>query len=446
MPDIEELARRIINDAKANEEVEVVASRSVETEIRIYEKEVESLTRAESKGVGIRVVMDNRVGFAHCGSFDEESIREALESARDNAKFATPDEFAGLADPDGIAATPLDLVDAEFHSASTEQKIALAKELEKMALLGDPRISKIESADYADVESEGFILSTKGIKSHTWATFAYVSASAVATQGEDTKTGGGYSVARGFGGIDLDKAATDVIKRATELLGASKPTSRRLVAVLDPRITATLMAIVGGSLSADAAQKGRSLFGNRLGEEVASGRFDLMDDPTEPLARGASEFDGEGLACRRNHLIKDGVLQTFLYDSYTARKENRASTASATRGYSSTPSPGPMALILRPGTKSQSEIISEITDGILIRSISGVHSGVNPISGDFSVGAEGFLIKNGQLASPFKEATISSTIQKMLMGTIEIGSDIEWLPGISAGPTIAIEEMNLSGV
>ncbi len=446
MQDVKKLVQEIVERATGKEQIEVVASRAVETDIMVYEANVESLTRAESIGIGIRVINNGRMGFAHCGTSDYDSVIEALEAARDNSRFATEDQFAALVAPDGVDAAALDLIDPEFHKPTLEEKIALAMELEALITRGDPRVAKVESSNYSEAEAEGFVASSEGIFAHTRETFAYISGHAIAEQDGDTRTGGGYSVSRGLSGIDVNKAANDVVSRCTELLGAKKPASTRATVIFDPRITATLLSIVGGSLSADAAQKGRSMFSGRIGEQIASPAFQLLDDPTEPRAQGASLFDGEGLACRRNSLIENGVLMTFLYDSYTARKEGRASTASAVRGYSSTPSPGPMALQLAPGKLDQEELIKLVQNGILIRSISGVHSGVNPISGDFSVGAEGIIIQDGERKHAFKEATIASTIQRMLMGVVAIGSDVEWLPGISAGPSIAIENMSLSGI
>jgi PmbA protein len=192
--------------------------------------------------------------------------------------------------------------------------------------------------------------------------------------------------------------------------------------------------------------KGRSLFRDRVGEAVASPLFTLVDDPTNPLAYTATELDGEGLAARRNVLINDGVLIGFVHSSYSARRANTVSTANAVRGgFKGTPGVGCLALQLRPGTRSQAELVADIDDGVLVQSVSGMHSGVNPISGDFSTGASGLLITNGQLGAPAREFTIASTLQKMLLDVAEVGADIDWLPMRSSGMSLVIHDMTMSG-
>jgi PmbA protein len=216
--------------------------------------------------------------------------------------------------------------------------------------------------------------------------------------------------------------------------------------VFEPEITATLLAVIGGTLDGEAVLKGRSLFADRVGEEVSVGAITLVDDPTDPEAYGAARFDAEGLATRRNVLIEAGVLREFLYNSYSARRAGTVSTASAVRaGFKSAPGTGARALTVVPGQHSPEEILALVGDGLFVQSVSGVHSGVNPVSGDFSVGAEGVLIRGGELAGPVREFTIASTIQRMLSGVVAVGSDLERLPSSAAGLTLAIADVSMSG-
>ena len=191
--------------------------------------------------------------------------------------------------------------------------------------------------------------------------------------------------------------------------------------------------------------KGRSLFADRLGEEVAAAGLTLVDDATNPLAYSSSETDGEGLASRRNVLIDGGVLQRFVHNAYTARRSGTVSTANAVRGFSSTPSVGCRALSLVPGTQLQPELLAEVGDGVLISSVSGLHSGVNPVSGDFSTGAEGLRISGGELAEPLREFTIASSLQRMLSEVAAVGADVEWLPMRSAGVSLVVRGVTVSG-
>jgi PmbA protein len=216
--------------------------------------------------------------------------------------------------------------------------------------------------------------------------------------------------------------------------------------VFDPRVTATLLSVVSSALSGESLTKGRSFFADRLGESVAAPDFTLVDDPTDPRHFSASQVDGEGLACRRNVLIDRGVLQGFVFDAISAKRAGASSTGSAIRGgYSGTPTAGCRALLLEPGTRDEDEILALVGDGIYVQSISGVHSGVNPISGDFSVGAEGMRISSGVFDQPLREMTIASTLQRLLQDVIAIGSNVEWLPGLAAGQTLAVGDISMSG-
>jgi PmbA protein len=192
--------------------------------------------------------------------------------------------------------------------------------------------------------------------------------------------------------------------------------------------------------------KGRSLFADRLGDQVAAAGVTFVDDPTNPKAYTSTDVDGEGLAARRNVLIADGVLQQFVHNSYSARRAETVSTGNATRGgFAGTPGVGCLALSLVPGTRTQDEIVAGIDDGLLVQQMQGLHSGVNPISGDFSTGAAGLLITNGEVGAPVREFTIASTLQRMLLDIAEIGGDIEWLPMRAAGMSLVISDITMSG-
>lgn len=445
MSELLEIGDRIVALARGNEQVEVVVGRSTSTEVRVYEGEIEQLSSATSAGIGVRVISNNRQGFAYAGSLDEDVLAETLAEARDNATFATEDEWLGLAEPDGLDVPSLDLYRESLAQVSTEAKIDLALELERALRSSDTRITGVDAADYSDGVSEGAVVSTSGIRAMSRETSCYVSASCVANDGTDTQTGFGFSVGRSPEDLDVAAAAADASMRATRLLGATKPTTGRVTIVLDPYVTAQFLGIIGSTLSGEAVLKGRSLFSERLGESVAAAGITLIDDATNPLAYSSSETDGEGLASRRNVLIDAGVLQQFVHNAYSARRAGTSSTANAVRGYSSTPGVGCRALSLAPGTKLQPELLADVGDGVLISSVSGLHSGVNPVSGDFSSGAEGLRITGGALAEPLREFTIASTLQRMLAEAVAVGADIEWLPMRAAGVSLVVRDVTVSG-
>ena len=444
--DLLEIASRVAAQAKSGEQIEAYVARSRDTSVRAFEGEVESLSQADDEGVGVRVIVDHRQGFAWAGSLDEDVITDTLQEARDNATFATPDEFLALAEPDGVTAADLDLWSDELAGFPTDRKVELALELERRVRAGDPRIRQVPNAGYGDGSIEAAVASSNGIAVSYRRTGCSVSAYALAGEGDETMSGGGYSVGRGPGDLDLDRASADAVMRATRLLGAKKPASARVTVVFDPDIASDVLSILAGTLNGEAVLKGRSLFADRVGEDVSVANLTLTDDPTNPLAYAASAYDAEGLATRRNVLIENGVLQGFLYDSYAGRRAGVASTGSAVRGgFKSGPGTGARAISLNPGTLTQDEILKRVGTGLFVQSVTGLHSGVNPVSGDFSVGAEGLMIRNGVFAEPVREITIASTLQRMLKEVVAIGADIEWLPGIAAGMTLAIADISMSG-
>jgi PmbA protein len=444
--DLLAIGDRVVAMAAGDEEIEAVVIASRDTQIRVYDGEIEQLSSAETRGVGIRVVKDHRQGFAYAGTFDDDVLAETLAEARDNASFGTPDEHLGLARPDGVALAELDLFRPGLAGYPTDAKVDLAMELERAARAGDPRITGIESCDYEDSIGEGAVVTSTGIRSLSRETVCFLTASVIATEGDDTQTGFGFSVGREPGDLDVAVAAADAARRGTRMLGAVKPSSARLTVVLDPWVTAQFLGILGGTLSGEAVLKGRSLFADRVGEEVGASALTLVDDPTDPRAFTATRSDAEGLATRRNVLIENGMLRGFVHNAYTARRMGTASTGSAVRpGFKGTPGVGCRALALTPGTATQAELVAGVNDGVLIQSVSGLHSGVNPVSGDFSTGAEGLRIRNGQLGEPIREFTMASTIQRMLSDVSAVGGDVEWLPMRATGLTLVVGEVTISG-
>jgi PmbA protein len=445
MSELQELADKVVAQARAGEQIEAYVSRGGQTEVRVYRGEVEHFVSAQSEGIGVRVIRDGRTGFAYAGTLDPGAVDDVLAEARDNVEFGTVDEWAGLAEPDGVPRTPQALWNEALASFPTQRKIELAKELERLTLAGDPRI-RVDDANYADAWGEVAVATTTGIREHGRENGSYVSVSTLADDGDETQTGFGFSVGRDPATFDLERAARDAVDRATRLLGATKPSSKRLTVVLDPYVTAQFLGVISSTLNGESVVKGRSLFRDRLGEQVASPLVTLVDDPTNPEAYTATDVDGEGLATRRNVLIQDGTLQQFVHSSYSARRAGTVSTGNATRGgFAGTPGVGCLALQLVPGTRSQAELIADIDDGLLVQSVSGLHSGVNPISGDFSTGASGMLIEGGSIGAPVREFTIASTLQRMLLDVAEVGGDVDWLPMRAAGVSLVIHDVTMSG-
>jgi PmbA protein len=443
------VARRVAGDARSDEQVEAYVVRSRDVDVKVFGGEVESLAVAEVEGVGVRVIVDSRQGYAWAGSLDDDVIAETLAEARDNAAFGSPDESYVLASPsdvDGVVAGELDLWRDDVLATSTADKVALALELEGAVRAADPLVRGVESASYGDAAVEAAVANSLGVEASTRRTSASCSAFAMAGDGTATQTGSGFSAARSFAEVDPREAARDAAERAVRLLGAKPIPSARLPVILDPLVTRSVIGLLGGALSGEAIVKGRSLFVGREGEEVAGPGITLVDDPTLADAFGAATHDAEGVPTRRVELIAGGRFDAVLHNVHTAKRAGATTTGSAVRGgFKTPPGVGARALHLVPGALGAEEILASVDHGLYVQSVSGLHSGTNPVSGDFSVGAIGLVIRDGALAEPVREVTIASTLQRILHDITVVGADLTWLPGGAAGMTLLLADMSVSG-
>lgn len=439
------LASGVVARAVSGEQVEAFVAASDYTTVRVHAGAVEEFTAASGRGIGVRVVRDHRQGFAWAGTLEADALLETLAEARDNARYAEPEDWVGLAEPDGVAAVPHERFDPAVAALPAERKVELALELERMVRAGDPRITGVRSAAFGDSVGRYAVASSTGITGVGRGASCSMGVSALAVDGDETYTGAGSTVGFSPDELDLDEAATDAVVRATRLFGARPVASQRVAIVAEPRVAATIVSMLGSTLAGDRVVTGRSPFADRVGERIAAPGLTLVDDPTDHRSFGADSFDGEGLACRRNSLVVDGVLQGFLFDSATGRRMGRPSTGSAVRGVSSTPSVGTQALAVTPGTGTFDDLLAAVDLGVYVQSMTGLHSGVNLVSGDVSIGIEGLMVRDGALAEPVREVTIASTLPRMLLDIVAIGGDLEWRPGGTGCPTIVIADVALSG-
>lgn len=443
--DILTVATAVAEQARRGEQIDVMVSRGRFTTVKVYDGEVESFTSARTAGVGVRVIVDGRVGFAHGGSLDDDVVRDLLRDARDNAGFAEVDEWVGLAEPDGVAPVLHDHWIDGLVAMSAEAKIATAVDLEARTRALDPRVTGVRTAGWSDGSGEVAYASSGGVAVVDRGTSCSVGVQPLARDGEETQIGYAGDSARSADDLDVERVAREAVERATRLLGATKPGSERLTIVVEPRLVAALLGLVAGMLDGEAVAKGRSPFAGRVGEQVASPLLSVADDPTRGESLGAESWDGEGLACRRNPLVTGGVLDGFLHNSYTARRSATVSTGSALRSPRSLPGVGARVLVMEPGARSLEDVISSVDLGLFVGSFAGLHSGVNPISGDFSVGVDGLMIRSGSLAEPVREATIASTLQRLLADVVEVGGDAEWLPSGDYLASLVIGDVAMSG-
>jgi PmbA protein len=415
-------------------------------EVHVYKEAVESLTDAGGRGIGVRVFVDGRSGYAYGTDLSGAGLRALAESAHAGAAAADADEHGGL--PESFGATPVDGLHSEgMADWTTERKIELATAVDRAARAREG-VTQVELTVYADSRGSVAIANSRGFSSGYDASSAWAYSSAFAGAGADLMTGLGVGLARDPNGLDAHAIGDEAADRALALVGARQPSSRRCPVVLDAFVAASFAGFIGGMLSAEAVQRGRSLFAGKLGEEVAAPQLRLADDPTDPGGLASAPFDGEGSPTRRNALIEDGRLATYLYDARTARKDGRDTTGNASRSsYRSAPSVGTSNLVIDPGDAALDELVRDAGDGLLVTDVAGLHSGVNPVSGTFSVGASGRLIEGGELGRPVREITIASDLVSMLKAVRRVGSEARWVPfggSVKAAPLL-LEQMSVGG-
>ena len=454
--DLEELTQSAVDAAVAAGagDAEAAAQDSVGREIRVFDGEVESLSEAGERGIGVRAWIEGRVGFAYGTDLSEKGVNGVAAAAVDAARVTDSDEFAAPPESAGEGGSPngdaSHFFDPQVASTPMAEKIDLAKAVERSAREADGRVVAVETTVYVDEEVRSALSSSKGLGGTYEATFAYAYLQAIAEDGGSKQTGLGFGLGRSPAALEAEAIGREAAERSVQLLGAAKPASRSCPVVLDPTVAASFVGFVGAVLCADAVQRGRSPFADRLGEEIASSALAVTDDGLDPEGMASSPIDAEGLERGRVALIEGGRLSSYLHDSYTARREGggQASTASASRaGYRTAPSVSTSNLLITPGSKTLPELLAEAGDGMYVTDVAGLHSGVNPVTGQFSVGASGVLIEGGELGAAATEFTIASDLVAMLSAVTEAGSEDRWVPfgGSVKAPPLLIAEMAIGG-
>ena len=447
MPELGELTRAAVEAAQGDEAVEAFAEEGRTTEASALRAEVEGLTFAEQRGVGVRLISSGRLGYAWAADPSLDEVRQTVRRARENAALAEPDEFNVLP-----SAEPISPISELFHAASaevpTDRKVELALELERLAVSSDPRVTKIDLSQVGDTVSRVAVASTAGVDAEYARTDAWAVVVTLAVEGDETQTGFSYRITRAIDELDVSAISGEAVERGARMLGAVKPPTAKVPVILDQFAAMSFLGVLAGALNAESVLKGRSLFASMAGQQVGSELFTLVDDGTVLDGPGASPFDDEGVPSGRTELFTRGTLNGFLHDTYTAARtgEGQRSTGNAKRGgYKSTPGVGTSNFFLDRGETPYAELLRKAEGGVLIQDVSGVHSGANPISGEFSVGATGLRIAAGELGEPLREMTIASTLPEMLKGITGVGDDLRFFSSV-ATPSILIGEMTLAGV
>jgi PmbA protein len=449
MSDLSVVARRAVEatTSAGASDAEAYVSREGGRTVRVHGGEVESLEAATQTGVGVRAWRGHRVGYAYGTDLSDEGVRELAGRASEAAAAADEDEFAAPPQPAEVEALP-GLSDPSIAEWDTARIAELALTVERTALESDPRLVGVEVAVYADADEQVAIASSAGVAGEYEASSAYAYLSALAEGEGARETGLGFGLARGPRSLDPEAIGDEGAQRALAMIGAGKPASRSCPVVLDETVAASFAGLIGGGLSAKAVQRGRSPFANRLEEEVASEAFALFDDGRDPEGPASAPFDAEGMPRRRTALIEGGKLRSYLFDTYTANREGTSSTGSASRqGYRSLPSVATSNLVVGPGSLSLEQLLTEAGEGVYVTDVAGLHSGVNPVTGVFSVGASGRIIRDGALAEPVREFTIAGELVAMLSAVSAAGAEPRWVPfgGSVSTPPLLVAEMAISG-
>jgi PmbA protein len=444
---LEHLAREVIKLAldRGASAAECTVSEGEHFSVNVRMGEVETLTEAGSRGTGVRVLAGKHAGSAYTSDLTPDGIRQMVASALDLAKITTEDPYAGLPDPSelGQIDTDLGLYSKSVAELDTEWKIQQAKNAEAAAFALDKRISNSEGASFDTHTGRNVFANSLGFVGGYRTSSCSMSAVPVAREGESMERDYWYSVARTTDRLDpAEEVGRRAAERALRRLGARKVSTQRVPVIFEPRVARTLVDNIFDAVSGDAIYRGESFLAGKMGQKVASESLTIIDDATVPGLFGSCPFDDEGVPSRRTIVIENGVLKSWLLNSYTARKLGLRTTGNASRGITGNAGVGNGNLFIEAGAANPDDMIGSISNGFYVTELIGF--GVNTVTGDYSRGAAGLWIENGKLAFPVSEVTIASTLQEMLAGIEGIGSDLEFRSSM-ASPTLLIREMTVSG-
>ncbi len=402
---------------------------------------IEKLERSEGYDLGLRVLIGKRQAIVSSNDRSRAALDALVERAVAMAKSVPEDEFCGVADPAQIAKTwpAIDLLDPVEPATEILIERARAAEDAARAVAG---ITNSEGAEASWGSSRVVLASSNGFYGTYAGSSHSVSAAVVAGSGDGMERDYDYSST--VYAEDLEdpvKVGTRAGEKAVRRLNARKPATARLPVVYDPRIASGLLGHLVGAILGPSIARKTSFLKDKLGERVFPAGINIIDDPHRQRGLRSKPFDAEGLANQRRALVEDGILKTWVLDLRSARQLGLASTGHASRGTSSPPSPSTTNLYLEPGKQSREELIADIKSGLYVTELIGM--GVNGVTGDYSRGAAGFWIENGELAYPVNEITIASNLKEMFL-SLSAASDLEFRAGTNA-PTLRVESMTIAG-
>lgn len=422
---------------------EIMSGHSRTLSIEVKEGAVDTFKSAEPVAVSIRLLKNGGLGFSYSTSFAATDIERMIESALTGAQVQTPDSCNQLPQPAVFTPMP-ELYDPSLAAVSVGAKIERALELEKLALAADGRIKRVRKAVYGENIYEVHLRNSCGICDGYQGSSVSCSVAPLAEEGGEAQLGWDFAFANRYDGIDVAAIAASAAAQATAMLGASKVASMRAPVILDSRVAGEFLELLAPSFSAENLYKGKSLLKGRAGEQLFPSILNIRDDGTLAAGMATAPFDGEGVPAQDTPLVTAGLLNGFLYDTiYAARMGGKATGNAARSGVKGAPHLGVSNLFIENGTATAPELFAGISRGMLLTTLVGMHT-ANPVSGDFSVGASGFLIEAGRLTRPIKGVAIAGNVLELFANVAMVGADRRFY-GAVGSPSLKIAELEISG-
>ena len=407
--------------------------------------ELETLKQAGSRGAGLRVLIGRRMGASYTSDLSRDGIEKMVRSAINLAGLTTEDPHAGLPDADELGSIPGDLKLFSDRTAElpTEERISLARRAEAAALAADPRITNSEGGSFDSSVGGRVFANSRGFAGAYRSSYCSVSAVPVASENGHMERDYWFTIARDYTTLeDPESVGRKAAARAVRRLGAVKVETQKVPVIFEPNMSRSLLGNLFDAIDGRSIYRNASFLTGKLGEKIASGKITIIDDGTIPGLFGTQPFDDEGVPTRRTPVIENGVLKNYLLNTYSARKLGMKTTGNASRGITGNAGIGHGNFYLEAGTRTPEEIVRSVRNGFYVTELIG--SAVNTVTGDYSRGAVGMWIRDGELAFPVSEVTIAGTLQEMLNGIAEIGNDLEFRGSVSA-PTLMLGEMTVAG-
>lgn len=424
-------------------ELEILGFEKADTAISFQKAKMDQFSLSETRQLGVRVIDGKHEGVAYTESLDGGSLEQTVNEARANARAIQHDWIAGLTEAGRLPS--LDgLYNAALDEVPVESKIKAAATLQETALSYDARITSVPYSKYGDVRRRQWVANTRGLRGSFALNSCFVYTYCLAKDGDVGVMDGDVAMVRGFEKMNPAAVAKEAARRTIDRIGSTRPQTGRYTVVFDSRTSESLVGMISSYFSAKAVDEKTSPLGGKLGERVFSQEFNLTDDPLTIAAWGARPFDDEGYASRATTLVENGVVKSFLTNSVLARKLGLAHTASASRAPSTDLDVSASNLLVKPGTRSQQELLAADAKVIHITSVKG-GAGFRATSGDFSLPVEGFMYENGKRGAPLKDFLMSGNILQ-LFGSIEaVGNDSLPPTGSIVCPPLLVRDLNISG-